>query len=164
MRSNGTVRSIHAGRNTPGGVTKDVAREDVEGPENDDQDAGGDDDAPKGHAERFLACGLFVKVSKDGNADDDHRHAKSDEARRRRVERPAPSNIIAEQGEFGDDEKHAEHSGDNVADGIKKEELGNDEGLNQHDGTCGNNGDETYDVHHTDDVEDDVAWTSQRSL
>lgn len=51
-----------------------------------------------------------------------------------------------------------------MADGVKEEEFGNNECLDQHHGAGGNDGYKAYDIHHADDIEDDVAWTSQRSL
>lgn len=87
--------AIHAGGNTKGRVTENVACEDIDGPENDDQDSRGDDDAPEGYAKRFLACGFFIQIPKDRDADNNHCDPKSNETGRRGVERPVPRNIIA---------------------------------------------------------------------
>ena len=51
-----------------------------------------------------------------------------------------------------------------MGNGVKEEEFRYLEGLDQHTEACGDNGDERDDVADSDDVEDDVAWTSQRAL
>ena len=53
-------------------VAEDVACEEVDDAEDDDHDAAGDDNLPEGGAQRFLTRGLFVQVSEDGDAEDDH--------------------------------------------------------------------------------------------
>ena len=51
-----------------------------------------------------------------------------------------------------------------MADTVKEEEFGDDEGLDQHDeASCHDSQKGDY-VHHTDGVEDDVAWTGQGFL
>ena len=51
-----------------------------------------------------------------------------------------------------------------MADTVKEEEFGDDKGLDQHDeASCYDRQKGDY-VHHTDGVEDDVAWTSQGFL
>lgn len=44
---------------------------------------------------------------------------------------------------------------------VEEEEFGDDEGLDEHREACTDAGDEGDDVHHPDNVEDDVAWASQ---
>lgn len=56
-------------------------------------------------AKRFLARGLLVEIAEDGDADDDHYDAESDEAGGRREKRPVVGNVVTEEREFGDDEK-----------------------------------------------------------
>ena len=51
-----------------------------------------------------------------------------------------------------------------MADTVKEEEFGDDEGLDQHDETSCDDRQKGDYVHHTDGVEDDVAWASQGSL
>lgn len=48
-----------------------------------------------------------------------------------------------------------------MADAIEEKELGDDECLDQHDRTCGDNGEETDDIQDTDCIEDYVTWTGQ---
>ena len=48
-------------------------------------------------AKRFLARGLLVEIAKDGDADDDHYDAESDEAGGRREKRPVVGNVITEE-------------------------------------------------------------------
>ena len=51
-----------------------------------------------------------------------------------------------------------------MGDGIKEEEFGDLEGLDEHTEACSDNSDEGDDVADADDVEDDVAWAGQRAL
>lgn len=48
-----------------------------------------------------------------------------------------------------------------MTDGVEKEELGDDKGLDQHDRAGHDDGYEADNVHGTDNVEYDVARTSQ---
>ena len=82
-------------------MTENVAREDICDAEDDDEDAGGDDDAPVGDAEGFLGSGFFIKVSEDGDADDDHEDSEGDEAVGGGEEGPGVEDVIAEEGSFG---------------------------------------------------------------
>jgi hypothetical protein len=49
-----------------------------------------------------------------------------------------------------------------MSDCVEEEELGRNGGLDKHDDAGCNDCQESDDVHHTDAVEDDVAWPSQR--
>ena len=51
-----------------------------------------------------------------------------------------------------------------MADGIEKEELRDDERLDQHDETRNHARQEDDNIHHPDDVEDDITWPGQRFL
>ena len=51
-----------------------------------------------------------------------------------------------------------------MADGIEEEEFRDDECLDEHGKGSDDNGEEADDVEGADDVEDYVAWTSQRFL
>lgn len=51
-----------------------------------------------------------------------------------------------------------------MADGIEKEELGNNKSLHQHHRAGSDDGDEADYVHHPDRIEDDIPWTSQRAF
>ena len=53
-------------------VSEDVACEEIYDAKDDNHDATGNDNLPEGGAQRFLACGLFVQVAKDGDAEDYH--------------------------------------------------------------------------------------------
>jgi hypothetical protein len=53
-------------------------------------------------------------------------------------------------------------SGEYVSDSVEEEELGRHRGLDEHDDAGRDDCQEGDDVHHTDAVEDDVAWPSQR--
>lgn len=55
----------------------------------------------------------------------------------------------------------ARTSCDEVADTIEEEELGNDECLDQHDRTSGDDGEKTDDIHDADCIEYYVTWTGQ---
>lgn len=70
----------HAGRQLQLVVAKDVARKDVDDSEDKDNNAGGNDDAPRVDAEGLLASGLLVEITKDGNANSKHEDAEGDEA------------------------------------------------------------------------------------
>ena len=54
-----------------------------------------------------------------------------------------------------------EDGGDEMADAVEEEEFGDDEGFHEHGEAGTDAGEEGNDVHGADDVEDDVAWTSQ---
>lgn len=69
--------------------------------------------------------------------------------------------VSMRQGKGREVELTARTRCDEVADAIEKEELGNDECLDQHDRTSGNNGNKTDDVHDADCVENYVTWTGQ---
>lgn len=47
---------------------------------------------------------------------------------------------------------------------VEEEEFRDDEGLDQHDEASCDDGKKGDYIHHADDVEDEVAWTSQGSL
>ena len=51
-----------------------------------------------------------------------------------------------------------------MADTVEEKELGNNERLDQHDRTCGYDGEETDDIHDADCIENYVAWTGQRAF
>lgn len=51
-----------------------------------------------------------------------------------------------------------------MANAVEEKEFRHDEGLDEHDGACYDDGDEGYDVDHADCVEDNVARPSQRAL
>ena len=51
-----------------------------------------------------------------------------------------------------------------MANCVKEEELGHDEGLDKHDQACSNDGKQTDDIEHTDSVQDDVSRASQGFL
>jgi hypothetical protein len=51
-----------------------------------------------------------------------------------------------------------------MADRIEKEEFGDDKGLHEHDRARSDNSEETDYIHHTDRVEDNVPWASQRAF
>jgi hypothetical protein len=53
-------------------------------------------------------------------------------------------------------------SGEYVGDSVEEEELGRHRGLDEHDDAGCDDCQEGDDVHHTDAVEDNVAWPSQR--
>lgn len=89
---------------------------------------------------------MLVEIAEDGDADDDHHASESDEAGGWREERPVVGNVIAEEREFGDDEKYADEGRYDMANSVEEEELRDDEGLNEHNGACSDDGDESYDV------------------
>lgn len=78
-------------------VAEDVACEEVDDAEDDDHDAAGDDNLPEGGAQRFLARGLFVQVSEDGDAEDDHQNAESHEAGFGSEEGPVARDVASEE-------------------------------------------------------------------
>lgn len=78
-------------------VSENVACEEVHDAEDDDHDAAGNDNLPEGGAQRFLTCGLFVQVSEDGDAEDDHENAEGHEARLRAEEGPVAGNVASEE-------------------------------------------------------------------
>ena len=47
---------------------------------------------------------------------------------------------------------------------IKEEELADHESLDQHDEGCSKDGEQTDDVAHANDVEDDITWPGQGAL
>lgn len=51
-----------------------------------------------------------------------------------------------------------------MADGVEEEEFGDDEGFNQHAEGGDDDRDEGDDVHGSNDIKDDEAWSSQRFL
>ena len=53
----------------------------------------------------------------------------------------------------------ARDGGEDVSDSIEEEELRRHRSLNKHDNACSNDCKEANDVHDTDAVEDDVAWS-----
>jgi hypothetical protein len=53
-------------------------------------------------------------------------------------------------------------SGEYVGYSVEEEELGRHRGLDEHDDAGRDDCQEGDDVHHTDAIEDDVAWPSQR--
>ena len=55
----------------------------------------------------------------------------------------------------------ARTSCDEMADAVEEKELGDDECLDQHDRTCGDDGEEGDDIHDTDCIENYVTWTGQ---
>jgi hypothetical protein len=52
--------------------------------------------------------------------------------------------------------------GEYMGDSVEEEELGRHRGLDEHDDAGRDDCQEGDDVHHTDAIEDDVAWPSQR--
>lgn len=58
----------------------------------------------------------------------------------------------------------AQECSNDVADCVKEEEFGDDEGLDEHGEGGDDDGEEGDDVHGADDVEDDKAWTRQGFL
>lgn len=89
---------------------------------------------------------MLVKIAEDGDADDHHHAAKGDETGGGCEKWPVAGNVVAEEREFGDDEKYTDHGRYEMADGVEEEELRDDEGLDEHDGACSDDGDEGYDV------------------
>ena len=55
----------------------------------------------------------------------------------------------------------AKAGGDDMADSIEEEEFGDDKRLDQHHGRCDDDGQKPDNVHHAENVKDNVAWTSQ---
>lgn len=51
-----------------------------------------------------------------------------------------------------------------MAHAVEEEEFGDYKGLDEHREACTDAGEEGNDVHDTDDVEDDVAWSRQGFL
>jgi hypothetical protein len=49
-----------------------------------------------------------------------------------------------------------------MSDGVEEEELGRNGGLDEHDDAGRNDCQESDNIHHSDAVENDVAWPSQR--
>lgn len=161
MLGNGAVGTEHAGSDSELPAAKDVACEEVDDAEDEGKNARGNDYAPVVSAKRLLACGLLVKIAEDGDTQNDHHEAESNEAGGGREKRPVVGNVVAEEREFGDDEKYADEGRHDMANAVEEEELGDNEGLDEHDGACSDDGDESYDVHYADCVEYNVARPGQ---
>jgi hypothetical protein len=56
----------------------------------------------------------------------------------------------------------ARNCSENMSDGVEEEELGRNGGFHEHNDAGGNNCQEADDVHHSDAIEDDIAWSGQR--
>ena len=68
------------GGDAQGFGTEPVAREDVDGAEDADEDSRGDDDAPEGDSQGVFRGGGFVEVAEDEDAVDDHECAEGNKA------------------------------------------------------------------------------------
>lgn len=79
--------------------------EDVEHAQNEDDGAGGEDDAPARRAEGLLAEGRLVQVAEQGDAQCGHCEAEEDEAVLEAEQGPGARKVGPEEGEFGDDKK-----------------------------------------------------------
>ena len=157
----GAFAAYHSCSDAFAAVTEDIAGDQVDPAKDEDKDARRNDDPPKGHAERFLACCGLVEITKHVYAKDEHREREEDEAVSLAEEGPVALIVSAEETEFGGGEEHASDCGEDVADSIEEEELGCDRCLDEHDDAACNDCQEPDDVHDANDVEDDVAWTSQ---
>ena len=93
VRGDGAVGADLAGGDVVGAVAEDVVSEDVDDAHDKGEDAGGDDDAPKGHAERLLRRRRLVQEPEDPIAQPDHGQPESEEARRRREEGPGARDV-----------------------------------------------------------------------
>ena len=102
----GSVGAHLAGGDTEFLLAEDIACEDVDDAEQNREDARGDDDAPVGGAEGFLAGGFFVEVAEYGDTGDDHQEAEGDEAVDWREEGPVAGNVGSEEREFGHYQEH----------------------------------------------------------
>lgn len=51
-----------------------------------------------------------------------------------------------------------------MTDAVEEKKLRHDEGLDEHDGACSDDGDEGYDVYYADSIENNVARPSQGAL
>lgn len=67
-------------------------------------------------------------------------------------------------GKMGEAKLTAQGGGDDMADSVEEEEFGDDEGFDEHREGGDDDGEEADDVHGADDIQDDVAWTSQGFL
>ena len=131
---------------------------------------------------------MLVQVSENGDADDDHDYAEGDEPVAWGEERPVVGRVAFEEGDFGKYEEYcslslatgfstgdsttgrggreltAHTACDKMGDAVEEEEFRDDKGFDQHDEAGGDDGEEGDYIQHTEDVEDDVAWTSQGSV
>lgn len=82
MRGDGTVGADHArcDCDVERGVTKKVRSNYIDDSQDGYDDTGGNHDTPVTESQRFLACCFLVKVSENGDAEDDHKDSQSDEA------------------------------------------------------------------------------------
>ena len=106
LRCNGTVGANHARSDTERAVAEEVADEDVDEAKNAGDDARGDDNLPERHAEGLLGGRRFIEVTKNRDTDDDHKDAKSHEARGWAEERPVAGEVGFEERELRNDEEY----------------------------------------------------------
>lgn len=61
-------------------VAEDVGRNEVDPAHDEDDDAGGNDNAPEGKAERLLVGSFLVEIAQHVDAQDEHGESERDEA------------------------------------------------------------------------------------
>lgn len=159
---NGAMRSDSTSCNAVTAVSKDVARNNVEESDHKNQDSRCEDQSPESQAQRLLASGSFVHISENIQAEDNHRNSKSDEPMAWAEQRPIARVIGAEEGQFGGDEEHASYSCNDMAHGVEEEEPGHHRRFNKHHDARCNDSHQDNNVHHAEDIKNDVAWACQR--
>jgi hypothetical protein len=120
---------------------------------------------------------LLVHVAEHVEADDHHRAAQSNKAMSGTEEWPIARVETAEERAFGDRKEQASDCCNDMACGVEEEELahvskmiyivslltylGDNEGLNEHDHAARNHCTKSNEIETAQNVENDVAWTSQ---
>lgn len=75
-------------------------------PEDEDDDAAGDDDAPEGQTEGLLAGSGLIEVAEHVDAECEHGQGEGDKAVRGAEEWPVAGEVGAEKGQLGYEKEH----------------------------------------------------------
>jgi hypothetical protein len=121
---NGAAGADATGSDIAGAVAEDVAGYNVHETDDNGETTRSNEKAPERHAERRLARSFFVHVAQHVETENHHGAAETHKAVAGAQKRPVAGKEAAEEGALGDDEEEADSSGDNVAGGVKEEELG----------------------------------------
>lgn len=157
------VGADHAGRETSSSVAEDDGGDKVEEAKGDGQDAGSHDKAPQRKAKVLGAEDGLVEVAEHVTAENNHGEAEPEKAMAVREGWPRALKVALEEAplDLCENEEGGNGGGENVSNGVEKEELASDAREDDHNPTGGDDGDQGNDVARAQDIESLVADATQ---